>query len=149
MLFLYQDWALGLLALKLWMRAMTAGGALGLVPEQAAQPAQPGSWRARLETLGRTPLRQLPLRWTVTAVIWPLLQVCALFLSSCFLLAGSKILNSGLLCEPSVLFPIECLPDAAIPLPLPQISPARRAIHDIYLAVAPIRCYIARIWTQE
>lgn len=75
MLFLYQDWALGLLGLKLWMRLVTGGGALGLAPEQAAPPAPPGSWRARLETLSRTPLRQLPLRWTVTAVIWPLLQV--------------------------------------------------------------------------
>ena len=76
-LFLYQDWALGLLALKLWMRIVTAG--IGLAPlDQPVPPAPPGSWQARLERLGRTPLRQLPLRWTVVAIIWPLLQVCPL-----------------------------------------------------------------------
>ena len=79
MLFFYQDWALGLLGLKLWSRAVVGGGAWGLgrapPPGQAAPPAAPGSWRGRLEELARTPWRRLRLQWTLGAVIWPLLEV--------------------------------------------------------------------------
>jgi hypothetical protein len=72
-LFLYQDWALGMLALKVWARAMTVEAPFGL-GERPMPAAAPGGWRARLERLARTPLRQLPFWWTLAAVIWPLVQ---------------------------------------------------------------------------
>ena len=72
-LFLYQDWALGMLALKVWARAMTVEAPFGL-GERPLPAAAPGGWRARLERLARTPLRQLPFWWTLGAVIWPLVQ---------------------------------------------------------------------------
>ena len=73
-LFLYQDWALGLLALKVWARAMTVEAFVGVGDRQPLPAAPPGGWRARLGRLTRTPLRQLPFWWTLSDVIWPLVQ---------------------------------------------------------------------------
>ena len=45
--------------------------------ERTAAVTAPGSdsWRARVQRLMRTPLRQLPFWWTLSVVIWPLLKV--------------------------------------------------------------------------
>ena len=75
MLFLYQDWAVGMLVVKVWARAMTVEAPFGLAAERPVAPAAPDGWRARLERLMRTPLRQLPFLWTLRDVVWPLVKV--------------------------------------------------------------------------
>jgi len=77
-LFLYQDWAVGMLVVKVWARAMTVEAPFGLAAERPVAPAAPDGWRARLERLMRTPLRQLPFLWTLRDVVWPLVKVCIL-----------------------------------------------------------------------
>ena len=68
-MFLYQDWALGVLAVKVWARAMTVGAPCSIDGQPPASAAAPDSWRACLERLMRTPLCQLPFWWTLRAVI--------------------------------------------------------------------------------
>ncbi len=74
-MFLYQDWALGVLALRVWARGMTVHAPSSLAHDRRSPAAAPNGWRARLECLMCTPLRQLPLWWTLGAIIWPLLRV--------------------------------------------------------------------------
>ncbi len=74
-LYLYQDWMLGVLVLRVWVLAMTVGAPSSLADVRPLPAAAPISWRARLECLMRMPLRRLPFSWTLHAIIWPLLRV--------------------------------------------------------------------------
>jgi len=76
-LILYQKWALGMLAVKVWARAVTVDALSSLANDRLLRAAAPDSWRARLEQLMRMPLRQLPFLWTLCAIIWPLVKVHA------------------------------------------------------------------------
>jgi hypothetical protein len=55
---LYQDWAVGLLVLKLWCR-LVLGVAAGNQQDGPRPPPPPGSWRERLAAVTGRPLTQV------------------------------------------------------------------------------------------
>ncbi|KAK9812860.1 hypothetical protein WJX72_004825 [[Myrmecia] bisecta] len=70
LLFIYQDWGLGLLILKLWYRAVVSFGADN---NRNAPAARPGSWRARFAVFQQQGVTGIGFGFAMTQILWPLL----------------------------------------------------------------------------
>lgn len=139
LMYLYQDWTMGVLGLKLWHLMLM------VTPRREGQAAAPDTWQAHFELLQRDGLRGLQFRRALTRIVLPMLMNLATALAAPYVITRGILPASGLPVEVLTFVSLYAYTGLAASLAaLYAVKVARRAVVKLHNAIRDDRYLVGR-----